>query len=180
MRSHKLGLWVLFLPLTQSCYSFVRTDRIFGYNQVAVPTFKEETPVGIAPQLTDELSHLLAADGLTLVAQQGQVEATLYGRIVSATTINSPSVLEGAIPAYSIRVRIACSLRDNASRELWSTTFELTEDFIPSPASDAKYPLESEANRRRALVLLSRRAASEIQQRLLVASHYANKPKRIR
>ena len=67
-------------------------------------------------------------------------------------------------------MQIVAALVDKGGKELWHTQIDLGEGFLPSVTPGDNILLETEANRRRALLRLADLAARAIVERLVVAS----------
>jgi hypothetical protein len=70
-------------------------------------------------------------------------------------------------------VQIVATLTDKHGKELWRTVVDMGEGFLPAQGSGDNVLLETEANRRRALLRLADEAARAIVERLVVASAVA-------
>lgn len=162
-----------------SCaYRVVGSDAPFGASRIAVLTFSELAPIGVAPDLSQELSLLLAHGGARLVADRSAADAVLTGRVIAARTAPVPIAdPRGAISAYQISLNVEARLESARGEALWSTVVSLDEDFLPDDGQGAPTTartLGTEAQRRSALDRLARRAALEIYDRLMVGAHTAN------
>jgi len=173
---------VVLADLTACGYQVLRGDRPFGASRVALVPFAEDVPVGLSPELASALAQQLAAEGMSIILDEQAADAVLSGRVVTSRTVQSPSSGVGArVPAYDIRVKIVAWLNDKAGKELWRTEVELGEAFLPSirPSGEVDVNgtlkpndnvlLETEANRRRALLRLADVAARTITERLAIA-----------
>ncbi|MBI5507565.1 MAG: hypothetical protein HY903_02310 [Deltaproteobacteria bacterium] len=160
------------LGLATACgYRLLYADKPFGAAAVAVLPFVEDTPVGLTQDLALALNQRLAAAGVHLTTDEAHADAVLSGRLVGSQTLQSPAAGIGArVPAYDLRLQLQAWLTDRQGKELWRTALELSESFLPSTATGDTVLLETEANRRRALLRLADAAARVLVERLGVAS----------
>ncbi|MEE8409381.1 MAG: LPS assembly lipoprotein LptE [Myxococcota bacterium] len=163
------------LLLQTGCgYAVVRGDRPFGAGSIAVVPFAESEPVGLAIELTDAITALLAADGVRIIGDESAADAVFTGRIIAATTTRSPTVGSNApVPAYSTGTSITASLTRPDGTLLWTTRLHVTEDFLASTGTEDTVTSETESRRRRALRRIAERAAREIHERLVIADAVA-------
>jgi len=154
-----------------SCgYQPLASGHPFGVSVVTLVPFGEETAVGLSPDLASALGRELAARGVALTSNRADADAVLAGRVVSSQTALSPVAGVGApIPAYDLRLQIVAWLHDRQGRELWRTTIDLEDRFLPSPNAGPARLLETEANRRRTLLRIAERAARMVVDRMGMA-----------
>ena len=151
-------------------YQLLHGNRPFGLSRIAVPPFSEEVPLGLSPDLTQAVAERIGGSGIMLVSDPSAAEATLDGRVLASSTVLSPTSGVGArIPAYAIGVQIEVRLVTSAGRELWRTQISVDESFLPASTPSDTALLETEANRRRALLRLAHEAAREIHEQLSLA-----------
>ena len=81
-----------------------------------------------------------------------------------------PAVVTGIAQAVFPRQAKGSFIIDKSGKELWRTQLNLSEGFMPSVTTDDNVLLETEANRRRALIRLAAQAARTIVEQLSVAS----------
>jgi hypothetical protein len=161
----------VFVALTACGYQVLRADRPFGAARLTLIPFAEDVPVGLSPDLALALGRELAAQGVALTLDPAVADMKLSGRVVTSSTLRSPAAGVGApVPAYDIRVQILATLVDRAGKQLWATQVDASEGFLPSVTPSDNTLLETEANRRRALLRLADTAAHAIVERLAVAS----------
>lgn len=167
------ALWLLLLQI--GCgYTVIRGDHPFGAGSIAVVPFAESEPVGLAIDLTDAITTLLAADGVRIIGDESTADGIFTGRIIAATTTRSPTVGSNApVPAYTVGTLIRASLTGANGKLLWTTSLRVTEDFIASTGTADTATSETESRRRRALRRIAEKAAREIHQRLVIADAVA-------
>lgn len=150
-------------------YGFVDGASPFGGSRVAVLTFAEYVPLGIAPDLQRYLAELAEHEGARVVFQSAKADEIIRGVIRLGTT-NALPITDplAAISAYQITVQIDAQMTDSHGTVVWASTLSFTEDFLPGAGLPSQSTLGTEASRRRALDRLAQKAAREIYDRIVM------------
>lgn len=152
-------------------YGFTAGEAPFGGSRVAVQTFAEWEPLGIAPDIARYLGELAGHEGAQIVFDSATADETITGVIrqgrMAALPVVDPAA---AISGYQIVVDIDARVVDKSGTVLWASTMSFSEDFLPGPGNPSQATLGTEASRRRALDRVAQRAAKEIYERITVSS----------
>lgn len=152
-------------------YGFVEGGAPFGGRELAVLTFAEYEPLGIAPDLQRYLSELAEHEGARLVSQSSNADGVIRGLIRQGTTTALPiSDPLATISAYQISVQIDAQMTDRSGKVVWASTLTVSEDFLPGAGQPSQATLGTEASRRRALDRLAQKSAREIYDRIVMTS----------
>ncbi len=165
-------LAVACLAFTSCGYALVQGGQVFGADTITVVPFLEDEPAGVSSELTAAIIERLGAAGI----ERGS-GATIEGRVVSLATVAAPSAGQ-AIPLYRVVLRLSARLV-RGDEVLWRGELSLHEDFLSASrgvvSGQPEIDLATEANRRAALVSVTRRAAMQLVEQLELASSAAKK-----
>ena len=168
--AYRAFAWLAAVCLSGCSYHLIRSEAPFGAAKIAVMPFLETNTVGLAPELAQHLTRLLAAGGVGLAWDADDAQAVLDGTIHVNTGANATSL---SVSTYQLNATVQAALTDRDGTVLWSTTLGVKEDFLPASTSTAPQPMATETNRRMALHRLAERAAAQLHETLLVASAMA-------
>lgn len=153
-------------------YGFAEAQAPFGGSRVAVLTFAEYEPLGIAPDIARYLAELAGHEGATIVFDSAKADETIKGVVRQGRTAALPVVdPAAAIAGYQIVVDIDAQMVDKDGTVLWASTMSFSEDFLPGAGNPSQLALGTEASRRRALDRVAQRAAREIYDRIAMSSN---------
>ncbi len=155
------------VALSACGYQPLVTAAPFAAQRLVVLPFLEDDAVGLAPDLAQELSTLLARGGATLTVDRDAADAVVTGMITRVRAEATPG-LTSLVSAYELTVEVSMRLVQKDAT-LFATTLSATDDYRASAADEPQSPLYTEANRREAVRRLAARLARQLYDRLSMA-----------
>jgi hypothetical protein len=164
--------WAYALVVLAGCgYAPLVTAAPFGAQRIAVLPFLEDEAVGIAPDLLQELSTLLAQGGTTLTVDRQHADAVLTGTVTESRAAPAPG-FASVVSSYELSIVVKAKLV-RADDTLFTTTVTATDDYLTSRDGTTSAPLLTEANRREAVRRLARTLARQLYDQLAMAGRGA-------